>query len=370
MNVCIFVSTFPTYRTDPSGGFVLDFCLELSKFYNITVITQARSEAYNIDKRINLITFKWSGKEIHLANLKFSNPKHIWHILSLFINARKTIRRFIKSNHVDRTFALWALPSGLASLFLFRRYGIPFDVWCLGSDIWMHKNNKLTGRILHRILKRSDNLYADGFEFCKEIERFSEKKCLFLASCRELDKPKIEKVETNIIRFVFIGRYHYNKGPDVLLNAIKILPEKILDETEFVFYGAGALKNILLSTASQNKMNNVYIHDTIDKHEIFGLLSNSHFIIIPSRYDSIPVILSDALQCETPVIGADIGDLGPIIKEFGLGYTFQKENVLELSKCIFEAFNDKKENYLNNIQNAMKIFSVQNSVNTYISNIN
>ena len=41
-----------------------------------------------------------------------------------------------------------------------------------------------------------------------------------------------------------------------------------------------------------------------------------------------------------------------------------------LYKKVLLAFNDKKEDYFNNIQQALKIFSVENAVNTFINNLN
>ena len=56
MNICIITSTFPTNNSDPLGGFILDFCLKLSEYHKVYVITQKRTEKYEIDEKINLIT--------------------------------------------------------------------------------------------------------------------------------------------------------------------------------------------------------------------------------------------------------------------------------------------------------------------------
>lgn len=118
------------------------------------------------------------------------------------------------------------------------------------------------------------------------------------------------------------------------------------------------------------KLDNVFINDLIGKNELFEVFSNSNFIIIPSRFDSIPVILSDALQCNTPMIGTMTGDLGDVIRNYNLGYTFEKENISELSQMIEKAFYDNKESYLVDIIKAQPVFSVEGDVKEFVKNIN
>ncbi len=371
MNICVITSSFPINDADPMGGFAYDFCLELAKTNKVTVITQKRTGNYQINKNLNLIVFDWAGKDAALAELNFFNIRHLFYVFSFFINGEKAIRNYARQNKVDYCFALWALPSGIGAYYLRSRFKVPYDVWCLGSDIWDHKNNQVTNPFLKAILKTAKNVYADGFNFAEEVKEFSNRECKFLPTSQKLpvhstlNKP----LEVASKTFIFIGRYHPNKGPDVLIEAISILPEEINKNSRFVFYGEGVLKKSMEDRVAELNLKNVIINDLVDKNEIFKVFSESHFIIIPSRFDSIPVILSDALQGNTPMIGAITGDLGDVIKDYQLGYTFERENTLELSRVIEKAFYDKKENYLESINKAKAIFSVEGAVKEFVNNI-
>jgi glycosyltransferase involved in cell wall biosynthesis len=369
LNLLIISSTFPTSDADPVGGFVLDFCLKLSENHKVTVLTQKRAEAYSVDKRINLVTFPWSGDRRPLSDLKFYNPFHLLHIMSLFRNARKALNKIAADEKIDHCFALWGIPSGIAARYLFRRNNIPYDIWCLGSDIWKHKENPFTSSLLHKILTDAKQVYGDGFKFCKEIEAFSDRDCKFLPSSRVIPKTIVtEDTESRKI-FVFIGRYHINKGPDVLMRAIAKLPEEVMQGSVFRFYGLGSMKKQMEDMLVEAKLTNVEIHGVVDKNDIYGVISSAHFIIIPSRIDSIPVILSDSLQCGTPIIGADVGDLGDVIKKFKIGSTFTRENSDELCGRIVETFHEVKEDYGENIVEALKIFLVDNDVKEFNNNL-
>jgi glycosyltransferase involved in cell wall biosynthesis len=271
---------------------------------------------------------------------------------------------------VDRSFALWAVPSGIGSYYLFKKYKTPYDIWCLGSDIWNHKDNPFTRPFLIKILKNAQNVYADGFNFSKTIEALSGRSCKFLPSSRNLPPLPQNTIpkQTNKKTFVFLGRYHLVKGPDLLIEAIRLLPKEVYDNSEFLFYGPGKLKTQLQNTINRLNFKNVILNDMVDNDHISEVITKAHFIVIPSRFDSIPVVLSDSLQFDTPVIGADIGDLGDIIKRFKLGYIFEKENTSELAYAISKAFYDKKEDYQTHIREAKKIFSVDNAVGEFIKN--
>jgi glycosyltransferase involved in cell wall biosynthesis len=369
VNLLILSSTFPTSDSDPLGGFVLDFCLKLSESHKVTVLTQKRAEAYTVDKRINLITFSWSGDKQPLSDLKFTNPFHLFHILSLFRNAHKALKKISAGEKIDHCFALWAIPSGIGARYLLRKKKIPYDIWCLGSDIWKHKDNFFTSWLLHKILSDAKQVYGDGLKFCEEIEAFSGRDCKFLPSCRVIPRNLFTEADSTKKTFTFIGRYHYVKGPDVLINAISLLPKEVSRNTGFVFYGPGNFKQKCMELAQNLNLNNVFFNDVVDKEHIYEVIVKSHFLIIPSRFDSIPVVLSDSLQGNTPVIVANIGDLGDITQKYQLGYVFEKENAKELSDCIVKAFDDDKAKYLSAIQEAMKIFSVEKSVEAFCKNI-
>ena len=54
-------------------------------------------------------------------------------------------------------------------------------------------------------------------------------------------------------------------------------------------------------------------------------ISSRMTLIIPSRIESIPVVLSDAAQADCPVVVCDVGDMGKIVKRFGNGVVVQPE---------------------------------------------
>ena len=52
-----------------------------------------------------------------------------------------------------------------------------------------------------------------------------------------------------------------------------------------------------------------------------GRLRWCDYLLIPSRIESIPVILSDAIQLGTPVIATEVGDMPAVFEEMAIGDT-------------------------------------------------
>jgi glycosyltransferase involved in cell wall biosynthesis len=58
--------------------------------------------------------------------------------------------------------------------------------------------------------------------------------------------------------------------------------------------------------------------------------------VIPSRADSLPLVFSEAVQCGSPLIVYDTGDLGHFVRRFRLGRVVQPGDVRSLSQALVE----------------------------------
>src|SRR5690606_18325346 len=63
----------------------------------------------------------------------------------------------------------------------------------------------------------------------------------------------------------------------------------------------------------------VELHGYLGKQEAAALLDWADYLLIPSRIESIPVVLSDALQSGCPVVASPVGDLPLIVSSYRMG---------------------------------------------------
>jgi glycosyltransferase involved in cell wall biosynthesis len=72
----------------------------------------------------------------------------------------------------------------------------------------------------------------------------------------------------------------------------------------------------------------------IGPSELASYLRVVRALIIPSRIESIPLILSDAAQAGCPVIATRVGDVGTLLERFKVGVTVPPESPSALAEAI------------------------------------
>ena len=233
--ICIITSTFQPGITE--------FASLLSKNgYYVDIIAPQQGEDGFCEGKVKTHFFNWPGQDnIPLSSL---NPKKINHLFKLisvvFIGSLFTLK-FVRKNEVDYCLAWWAIPSGFFSLLSKIFYKIPYVVLSVGSDIWKVKEYPFGKTILNKVLKNANKLFADGIQLANDVKEISGIECSFMATNRKLDKKilniEYKKFDSEKINFIFVGRYHKNKGVDILINAIKLLNNNEMSNSLFHIFG-------------------------------------------------------------------------------------------------------------------------------------
>ena len=324
--ICIITSSYASHKegSRSAGVFVRDFSSLLEKEgYEVFVLTPELG-LKNYDESMNVHFFPWFRGEYGLSSHNPKNPIHFLKLISVMISGLFSALKFIKKNKIDYCLAMWAVPSGVFALATKFFFNTPYSVWSLGSDIWKIQDYPLGRVILKKVLKNAHKLYADGIQLSKKVEQISKRKCEFLASSRILQKETNEinysKFDPTKKNFMFLGRYHQNKGIDLLIEAVGLLDQKEKNGSLFHIFGGGPLqKEIIERVKKLNLTANVFVNGFLDGDKVYSTMLKSDFIIIPSRIESIPIVLSDAMQSKKPVILTNVGDMGDLAKQYKIG---------------------------------------------------
>ena len=78
----------------------------------------------------------------------------------------------------------------------------------------------------------------------------------------------------------------------------------------------------------------VHVLGFIPTGEVIDYLERARALVIPTHADSIPLVFGEALQTATPVIATEIGDLGDLVREHGLGLVVQPNSVSQLRDAL------------------------------------
>lgn len=350
----IITSSFPAFENDPSGAagfFVKDFAILLSdKYSKIPILTPYRKNSNFNNPKFKVQFFRWLGQKYGFGALKHGGIDSFFRFLSALLSGSVTVLDFIKKNKIDCCIAMWAVPSGIFALVGKFSLKTPYVVWCLGSDVWDVQNYPFGKFILKKVFKNANKIYADGIELCKDVERISGLPCTFLPSNRLLEKTEkpinYSYFDKSKINFIFLGRFHNNKGIDLLIQSIELLSKEEKEKTKFHIFGQGPLEDKIKKMVIDFGLTNIIINSWINEDEVFSYISKADYVIIPSRIESIPVVLANAIESRKPVLLTNVGDMGILAKRFHIGI-ISEPNSKSIAKGIQKIISIKNEDYLN-----------------------
>lgn len=133
---------------------------------------------------------------------------------------------------------------------------------------------------------------------------------------------------TNIQRstgqqIAFVGRVSAEKGPDYFVYLAIQLPH-----ITFHLYGDGPL----LAELEKNSPTNLYLHGQQD--EMNSIWSQIGLLVIPSRYEGLPMAALEAMARGIPVLAFRVGALNKLIENDVNGWLIEAENIALLAKKI------------------------------------
>ncbi len=365
--ICLISNRYPAHSDDVASPFVKDFHLELKKRGAEVSVFTPFYESETIAADQDVIRFKWAGGKKVVGALNPLKPKEAFQLFSFLKNGKRQLFDLLQENKPDSCLALWALPSGWFAYLAKKKLGTPYSVWCLGSDIYVWANKPFLRRMIKKVLKEADFLFADGFDLKEKVEKLSGRECAFLPSMRRLPQPqnqavRLDKSKTN---FLYLGRWEKKKGLDELIGAF-FLVKKELPYINLRVLGWGDYEQEIQKLVDHFKLNEeVKIIGKVSTRLVSAYLKESDCLVIPSQGDSIPLVFSEALQMRTPLIVTDVGDMGYLARRFNLGKVVPCGNVQRLADAMKEFMKERKD-YSKYIPNALELLSIEKAAEDYL----
>jgi glycosyltransferase involved in cell wall biosynthesis len=374
MRLCIATSSYPSDSENSFAGvFVRDFAKALvRRGVDVSIFSQDTGHSPLRDDGIEVITFPWPGRATPLSTLKPYHPLDALKILLLLQTGSRRLIHHCRQKGVEFLLAMWSLPAGHWGMNVQRSLGVPFAVWSLGSDIWVYGRLPILKGWVRKILKQSRYCFADGVSLAKEVSALSGRSCSFLPTTRVLPKERLPDLilDPDKSHYLFIGRYHRNKGPDILLEAIHLIERQTLSEIQFHFFGTGPLERDLKRKVLQYGLkDDVTIEGPVDEYRMAALLERCDTLIIPSRVESIPVVLSDALQVGCDVIVSDVGDMGSLVRSFHAGVVVDELSPEAFKEAILRQSEKKEDEFKEGRQRLYALFDLEKSVDTFLESL-
>jgi len=375
MRIALITTSYPVCPNDSVGAgvFVRSLALSLASLgHQPFVFTPVKDGEIIPDAGVSVQYFKWSGGTKDIAHeCCASSVSGLYHLGSLMWNGWRTVRDFARRNEVDYCLALWALPNGVFAKRVLKHFDIPYGVWALGSDIWLRRNYPFGELVLRSVLRSASHLLADGLELSSEVTRICGRECVFLPSSRRLD---VEAVPPAVLKkdsynLLFIGRWEEAKGVDLLPQTLEIVLKASIDAHLYIFGGgslAGQLKEQIRKYGVEE---NITVRGYADPRTAIAYLKACHCLVVPSRLESIPVILSDATQCGIPVVVTDVGDMGMLVRKYGCGEVAARAAPEEIASALIRVYNQSTSAFLSGSAAFAADFDIDQTAQKFINMI-
>jgi glycosyltransferase involved in cell wall biosynthesis len=121
-----------------------------------------------------------------------------------------------------------------------------------------------------------------------------------------------------------------SKNISGLLRVIKHISE-VRNDFKLLMVGDGQDFEAIKTYASDLNIGRGFIEFTglLENHELIAAFHRSHFLVMFSNYENMPVVINEALSCGLPIVTTKVGGIAEIVNEkFGLLVEARNENAL------------------------------------------
>lgn len=124
------------------------------------------------------------------------------------------------------------------------------------------------------------------------------------------------------VNLLFVGRFDRQKGLDVLLDAYKQASSK---RPDLHLHIIGAAVEDGTDADASDLPESITFHGWVTPDDIPAYYASADLVLMPSRWESLPMVIIEALRGGTPVMLSDLCGMGSLIAEGQSGFAVPLE---------------------------------------------
>lgn len=202
-----------------------------------------------------------------------------------------------------------------------------------------------------------------------ESKRYHERYFFYLKKSKVITNRLAKKIPDDIKNlkkynnaYLYVGRYDYIKGPDILIEVLKKVSLKF-PETKLLIAGSGWNKNKIPAKLREQV---ILLGNYKD---VFDLYNSVKALLFTSRSEGYPNVIVEASVVGCPIFALKSGDTSEILIHNELGFVFKSKKQMcnALIKNYSQDYSKKKKNV---IDYTRKAFHFKKTINEYLEFIN
>ena len=309
-------------------------------------------------------------KYLHKNNVKFdfvdtNKKKYLCNTIAVFIIILNIFKKINKNNHIalnlneKELFLLGPLVL-IASRIL--RKSISLRVFGGNLNILFEKN--IFTRCLLSLLLRNVNILFLQTKFL--VRYFPYKNVRFLPTCRNNCNTKLSSINTLPRKYsgklVFIGQIKESKGVNIILNALKVLDNCVLD-----FYGP-----LVDFSQQQLDTSNTFYRGQLHHSLTIPTLSEYDFLVFPTFHsgEGYPGVIIESYAAGTPVITTNWMSIPELVTHGKSGLLIEPKSSNALIEILLNIECNSYSYMRKYAALEFKNYECENVYNSYLKNIN
>jgi len=251
---------------------------------------------------------------------------------------RRRLSGIIKEFNPDLIIASPAHPEGTYAKYFKEEYNIPVISIAEGSELLVYpeqnKGIEKIAELLNTYCSRViciSKLMADI-----AVKKYSIRNSIVIPNCYDdgiFYYTPSERKKENRFHVISTGNLNYVKGHDLLLCAIKNMPE-----FKLTIIGSGSLYNEYSEFIKNNNLSSrVFLKGYIEPGKLKDEYSSAGLFCLPSRSEGFGAAAVEALACGLPVIAPEVGIMPEIIRNGINGYLISRLTIENLENTLLLA---------------------------------
>ncbi len=145
------------------------------------------------------------------------------------------------------------------------------------------------------------------------------------------------------LRLAFLGRLDHTKGADILIQALRLLPEANVELSLYGIVQAGAAVEYLdRLKALAGDDSRIHFLPPVPSNKVISLLQKHHLLAVPSRWlETGPLVALEAFSAGIPVLGSNLGGIAEMVTNEVNGLLVETDSVQAWKQAISRCYEDK-----------------------------